>query len=130
MIVDRDSWKDIDLKMLRHPISKDVSALVGIKAVFQQLRIILSLSETDLPFHPDLGYNISDLLFDNFNIISKKTITRIIELAVQQHCKRVDLISVEMEWFNTRKELEISLLVQDRISKEQYTYKNTIRRIT
>lgn len=56
-------YRDIDLRLIPHPLSGDVQVLTNTEAVKQSLRNILMLQKWDIPFRDDHG-QIRSMLFD------------------------------------------------------------------
>lgn len=125
----RKDWRDLDLAFVAHPVTKDVSVKVGVHAVFQQLEVLMSLGESDMPFSPNLGYDVSDLLFRNYSDVVDRTVRRTIQLVVEQHAERVELVEVKTDFDGGRKALKVEITVKDRVDGRTYTYTRYIRRV-
>tara|TARA_Y100000996_G_scaffold414525_1_gene405671 strand:- start:32271 stop:32660 length:390 start_codon:yes stop_codon:yes gene_type:complete len=59
-------YKDLDLDFLRHPTSGNLSKKTGDAAVHRALKNLMFTNYYERKFHPEIGSNISALLFENF----------------------------------------------------------------
>ncbi len=88
-------YKDLNLNFSTNPITQDVTTLTDVNAVKRSVRNLLLTNHYDRPFHPEIGSNISALLFENFGPITGNQLTRTIEEMIANFEPRARVENVE-----------------------------------
>jgi phage baseplate assembly protein W len=57
-------FSDIPINFIEHPQSKDIRPITDIAAVRQSLKILVLSNWSERPFHPELGGNVTQYLFE------------------------------------------------------------------
>lgn len=89
-------FKDLDLDFDIHPNTKQLNIVSGDVAVARALRNLIMTNNYERPFHPEIGCNIRQSLFDNILISTAVTIKNAIEEVVQNFEPRVSLNFVDV----------------------------------
>ena len=89
-------YKDFDINFEAHPVSKDVSKKYDTASVMQSIKNLLVLNHYDKPFEPDIGCNVSKLLFEPLTQISGVTIKKMIETTIRNYEPRCELRNVNV----------------------------------
>jgi phage baseplate assembly protein W len=89
-------YRDLNLSFLPNPIRKDISTLSDVDAVRQSVMNLILTKHYERPFHPEIGCNVTKLLFDNLTSITALMIKRSIQDVIQNFEPRVNLISVDV----------------------------------
>ena len=57
-------YKDLNLNFTANPITGDVATVTDVNAVKRSVRNLLLTNHYDKPFHPEIGSNVTSLLFE------------------------------------------------------------------
>ncbi|MBC8443038.1 MAG: GPW/gp25 family protein [Proteobacteria bacterium] len=57
-------YRDLDLDFKPHPITKDIITTTNDGAVKRSVRNLVLLNTYEKPFHPEIGSDVRDLLFE------------------------------------------------------------------
>ena len=91
-------FRDIDISLKRHPISKDVMTKDGNDAIKQAVVNLVMLNLYEKPFHPTIGGDIYPLMFENFNMPGT---TDLLEMKIKKTLKenepRIEVQGVKIE---------------------------------
>lgn len=89
-------WKDLDLDFLPHPATHDIAKKYDAEAVKRSIRTLVLTRFYERLFQPDIGTNVSDLLFDLATPYTAVIIQKQIEDVITNYEPRANLISVEV----------------------------------
>lgn len=87
-------YVDLDLNFIANPITGDISKNVGNQAVIGAVQNLLLTNHHERPFNPDIGANITKLLFENLTTLTSAALTKEITNTIQNFEPRVTLTSV------------------------------------
>ena len=88
-------YKDLNLNFNFNPITKDVTTVTDVIAVKRSVRNLLLTNHYDRPFHPEIGSNVTALLFENFGPITGNQLSRTIEEMIANFEPRARVETVE-----------------------------------
>ena len=88
-------YKDLNLNFSTNPITSDVTTLTDVNAVKRSVRNLLLTNHYDRPFHPEIGSNIQNLLFQHFGPITGNQLSRAIEEMIENFEPRARVETVE-----------------------------------
>ena len=88
-------YKDLNLNFTANPITGDVATVTDVNAVKRSVRNLLLTNHYDRPFHPEIGSNVTALLFENFGPITGNQLSRTIEEMISNFEPRARVESVE-----------------------------------
>ena len=88
-------YKDLNLNFTANPVTGDVATITDVNAVKRSVRNLLLTNHYDRPFHPEIGSNISQLLFENFGIITGTMLSKEIEDMITNYEPRAMVETVE-----------------------------------
>lgn len=89
-------YRDLNLSFLANPVRKDVSTLVDVDAVKRAVVNLVMTKHYERPFHPELGCNVTAMLFDNITPLTAINIKRSIEDVIENFEPRVQLSKVNV----------------------------------
>ena len=72
-------YRDLNLNFNANPVTGDVTTVTDVNAVKRSVRNLLLTNHYDRPFHPEIGSNIQNILFQNFGPITGNQLSRAIE---------------------------------------------------
>tara|TARA_B100000085_G_scaffold64351_1_gene57173 strand:+ start:5275 stop:5718 length:444 start_codon:yes stop_codon:yes gene_type:complete len=88
-------YKDIALSFEVNSNTKDVIVKKDVEAVKQSVRNLILTNHFERPFHPEIGSNVTSILFEPMNPITANSLTRVIEETIVNFEPRVRLVSVD-----------------------------------
>ena len=68
-------YTDLNLNFAKNPATKDISKLKDVEAVKRSVRNLILTNRFERPFHPEIGADISALLFENMSPITQQLLT-------------------------------------------------------
>jgi phage baseplate assembly protein W len=89
-------YSDIDFAFTKKPVTADVALSYDAQAVSRSIRNLLNTQNYDRLFNPDLGSQITGLLFENISPIVATTMETIITNLVTTYEPRARLQSVRV----------------------------------
>jgi phage baseplate assembly protein W len=87
-------YSDLDLFFVKKVSTKDVNTLKDIQAVKRSVRNLVLLNNYEKPFQPEVGSNISDMLFQPADFVTAIVIRQNIIDVIENFEPRVDLNKV------------------------------------
>ena len=90
------TFRDLDLNFRKNPATKDVATRVGDQAVIRSIRNLLYLGNYEKPFHPEIGCQVNNLLFEPFDPITEAVMEQTIYDVVSRFEPRVTLLKVKV----------------------------------
>ena len=94
----KKEYRDLDLSLTLHPIKKDIVPLRDDKAIKNAIKNLLVTNNFERPFRPELGANITNLLFEPADMITKIALRDNIRKAIVDHEPRVKVIGVALTY--------------------------------
>jgi len=91
------TFRDLDLNFTKNPATKDVASRVGDQAVIRSIRNLVSLSNYEKPFHPEIGSSVRQMLFENATALTAQHLKRAIEDVIKNFEPRVRLKDVVVQ---------------------------------
>ena len=88
-------YKDLNLNFSINPVTSDVTTVTDVNAVKRSVRNLLLTNHYDRPFHPEIGSNVTALLFENLGPITGNLLSRAIEEMIGNFEPRARVTSVE-----------------------------------
>jgi len=70
------TYKDLDLLFNVHPIKKDVNKHTAEMAVINSIKNLVLTNHYERPFQPELGSNVSKLLFEQLDFVTASALER------------------------------------------------------
>jgi phage baseplate assembly protein W len=89
-------YSDIDFTFTKKPVTADVALSYDAQAVSRSIRNLLNTQNYDRLFNPDLGSQITGLLFENISPIVATTMETIITNLITTYEPRARLQSVRV----------------------------------
>ena len=102
-------YKDIALSFEKNSNTKDVIIKKDIEAVKQSVRNLILTNHYERPFHPEIGSNVTSILFEPMNPITANSLTRIIEEVIVNFEPRARLVSVDAKPNLNRNAYEVTI---------------------
>ena len=87
-------FKDFNLNFSKHPITGDIAKLTDIAAVKASVKNLVLTNFYERPFHPEIGSDVRNALFENMTPQIATRLGRNIEDVIVNFEPRAELISV------------------------------------
>ena len=88
------SFKDVSATFKINPINSDLIVLRNENAITRSIRNLIFTLPGEKPFQPTVGCNVTDLLFENLDILTASSIQSEIENTINRFEPRVSLRKV------------------------------------
>ncbi len=90
------TFTDLDLNFIANPVTGDVSRKYDEEAIKQSIKNLVGLNHFEKPFHPEIGSQVSALLFEPFSPMLQAMLQRAITNTITNFEPRVDLTGVKV----------------------------------
>ncbi len=106
-------YSDLDLSLTLHPIFRDIMPLTDTDAVINAVRNLILTNFHERPFQPNLGSNLSNILFEPADIITIIRLKQLILEVLQENEPRIDSTAAEIidDSDNNRYDVNLSFRV-------------------
>ena len=112
------NFKDLDLNFAIHPIRKDINVHKDEFAVINSVKNLILTNHYEKPFQPEIGSNISKLLFENIDSIIAAQIERAVVETIVNFEPRVSVstITASPDPDNNRYKLQLEFFIINQTS--------------
>lgn len=116
-------FSDLDLTFTKHPVTKDVSKKVKEQAIIASVRNLLLTGFYERPFKPNLGSNISKLLFEPVDFVTASILSKEITTTLTNYEPRVSIkeVIVTPDIDNYRYELKLKFFIVNSVKPTTIT---------
>ena len=90
------SFSDINLLFTAHPSTLDVNKVTDENAVRAAVRNLILTKNYERPFHPEIGCQITSLLFENYSPITKTTMQKTIQDVLEKFEPRARITELDI----------------------------------
>lgn len=90
----REIYKDFDISFTPHPLTGDIGVKTDVAAVRQSLRNLILTNFYERPFAPDIGSDVTRLLFEPVDVLTVADIRQAIYEVVANYEPRVTIKDV------------------------------------
>lgn len=101
---------DLDLNFGFHPVTKDVLKKVDTNAITTAVKNLIRTSNGERLFHPEIGCQLSSLLFEPFTSNIKDLMQRTIKYALDNFEPRAIINSIDVSANRDQKTLTVTVL--------------------
>ena len=89
-------YKDIDMSFTKNSLSGDINKKLDVNAVKQSIKTLLLGKPFERPFHPELGSNLWNSLFENMRPGMEMTVKRQVLDQISNYEPRVSIITLRL----------------------------------
>ena len=89
-------YKDLDLDFIPHPVTKDIVSKINDEAVKRSIRNLVLLNTYEKPFHPEIGSDVRNLLFELATPLTAIRLKKAIEEVIENFEPRVNLTNIDV----------------------------------
>lgn len=90
------TFTDLDLNFIANPVTGDVSRKYDENAIKQSLKNLVMTNHYEKPFHPEIGSQVTGLLFEPFSPMLQAMMERAIINTITNFEPRVKLLGVDV----------------------------------
>lgn len=90
------NFRDLDLNFDSHPYTKDLVIKKDKDAIKNAIKSLVLTKNYERPFHPELGCQVHNMLFENFTPITKAIMEQSIVDVITKYEPRVSLLQVDV----------------------------------
>ena len=90
------NYRDIDLSFGRNTVTGDINVLDDAEAVKRAVRNIIQTNHFERPFHPELGSDIRNLLFDQMTTMTAMALKKKILECISLHEPRAKITNIRI----------------------------------
>ncbi len=91
-------FSDLDLNLIPHPTKRAVPRLLDADAVKRSVRLLVMTKHHERLFHPEIGCDATQILFEPVSPITEQNLKRSIEDVINNFEPRARLRSVVVKW--------------------------------
>ena len=100
---------DLDLDFIAHPVTGDVSKKYDEYAIKQSVKNLILTNHYERPFHPEIGSQITGLMFENWSPMLQSVIKQSIVNTITNFEPRVRLLDVSVVPREDENAVEVSI---------------------
>jgi len=115
------NFKDLDLSFEAHPFTKDLVVKRDKEAIKNAIKNLILTRHYERPFHPEIGCQIHNMLFENFTPISRSIMEQSISDVINKFEPRARIIQIDVDDDPDDNEIDINII---------FTYANVSEPIT
>lgn len=97
MALEVRTYKDLDLRISAHPVTKDVVKRTGNAAIIGALRNLILTNPYEKPFQPAFGSRVRSLLFEDVSFITASVLQTEIQNTIQNFEPRIGIDAVRVQ---------------------------------
>jgi phage baseplate assembly protein W len=102
-------YSDFNVNFDVNPVTGDLLKVTGINSVTQSLMNLVQINYYEKPFHPEIGSNIRNLLFEQMDQIASNALSKEIQILIENFEPRVSInnVIVQADYDNNGYNIEI-----------------------
>jgi phage baseplate assembly protein W len=118
------TYKDLDLLFNIHPVKKDINKHTAEMAVINSVKNLILTNHYERPFQPDLGSNVSKLLFENMDAVTASSLEREITQVINNFEPRVSIyrVAVIPDYDNNGFTVDMEFLINNQTDPIEITF--------
>jgi phage baseplate assembly protein W len=118
------TYKDLDLLFNVHPIKKDINKHTAEMAVINSIKNLVLTNHYERPFQPELGCNVSKLLFENLDFVTAASLEREIQQTINNFEPRASVYRVRAipDYDNNGFTVDMEFLIRNRTEPITITF--------
>jgi phage baseplate assembly protein W len=118
------TYKDLDLLFNIHPVKKDINKHTAEMAVINSVKNLILTNHYERQFQPDLGSNVSKLLFENMDAVTASSLEREITQVINNFEPRVSIyrVAVIPDYDNNGFTVDMEFLINNQTDPIEITF--------
>jgi phage baseplate assembly protein W len=111
-----------------HPHSKDILTRKNLDAIKASIQNLILTKNYERPFHPEIGSQVSALIFENMTASTISAITRTIRNTIEKFEPRVNIIDIVLNDNSEKNAVDIEITFNVNNVSQPITVNTTITR--
>ena len=103
------TFTDVDISFLANPASRDIAKKYDEYAIKQSIKNLVLTNHYERPFHPEIGSQVTALLFEPYTPMLESMIQRAIIQTIENFEPRAKLISVDVNMKPDENDVEVTI---------------------
>jgi phage baseplate assembly protein W len=104
------SFTDLNLMFTASPSTGDITKKTDEEAIKTSLRNLISTKNYERPFHPEIGCQLFQLLFENLTSVTTQVIRKTIIDVINKFEPRVVLLDVKLSDTGDQNNLDVTII--------------------
>jgi len=121
-------YTDLNLLFKPHPYSKDVLTRTNADAVKTAIQNLILTKNYERPFHPEIGSQVSALIFENFIPSTITALEKSIETTIRKFEPRARILDIQIIDNSDKNSIDIEVTFALSNTEEPITVATTISR--
>ena len=121
-------YTDLNLVFKPHPYSKDVLTRTNDDAVKTAIQNLILTKNYERPFHPEIGSQVSALIFENFIPSTITALEKSIETTIRKFEPRARILDIQINDNSDKNAIDIEVTFALSNTEEPITVATTISR--
>ena len=125
----KEVYKDFDLNFTRNPLTNDIAVKKDANAISQSVRNLVNTYFYERAFHPEIGCNVRNLLFQPADAITIVDLRTAIEDTIRNFEPRVQIEQILIEDNSERNHYHVRLLYSTRLLTQPTEFEFILERL-
>jgi len=122
-------FSDLDLLFQAHPYTSDVNRKFNLEAIKASVKNLILTKNYERPFHPEIGTQVTNMMFENYSPILRNTIEKSIMMSIERFEPRVRMISVDVIENQDTNEIMVDITFAPKNTDTPITITQTLGRL-
>jgi phage baseplate assembly protein W len=123
------SFTDFDMNFLPHPVTGDIGRLKDVESIKRSVLNLLMTSHYERAFHPEIGGNIRNILFEPFGEFTENNLKLAIIEVLQNFEKRIKISGVDVKGYPDQNGFRVILAFYIENIADEITYETFLERV-
>jgi phage baseplate assembly protein W len=123
------TFSDLNLLFTVNFFSKDVTKRIDEEAIKSSVRNLILTKNFERPFHPEIGCQVNNLLFENVTPVVYQLMKRTVFDVLQKFEPRIVVLDVITQERPDNNQLEVTVIFRVINSEKPITLKTTVQRV-
>lgn len=122
-------FSDLNLLFTKHPYTGDVVKRLDIEAIKFAVKNLILTKNYERPFHPEIGCQITALLFNNYSPVIEQVMKKTIFQVIEKFEPRVTVIDVIIRDLSDNNAIDVDIIFKINNNESPITITASIDRI-
>ena len=123
------TFSDLNMLFTVNPATRDVTKKLDEEAIKASVRNLIQTKNFERPFHPEIGCQINNLLFENISPVIFQLMKKTIFDVLQKFEPRIVVLDVLAQEKPDENELDVTIIFKIINTERPITLKTTIQRV-
>lgn len=123
------TFSDLNLLFTVNPATRDITKRLDEEAIKGSVRNLIQTKNFERPFHPEIGCQINNLLFENISPIIYQLMKKTIFDVLEKFEPRIVVLDVLAQEKPDNNELDVTIIFKIINSERPITLRTTIQRV-